>query len=148
MFLLFHTLPRLADVLHIIYIPICFYYFIIRRGWRLTAGVIYIPICFYYFSSGSADITYASPIYIPICFYYFFQSWSCCDKSHPYLHSNMFLLFRIWTTNSRLCVRNLHSNMFLLFLHLWDSISWQLKNLHSNMFLLFLAQPRRANRPM
>ena len=28
----------------------------------------------------------------------------------------MFLLFRIWTTNSRLCVRNLHSNMFLLFL--------------------------------
>ena len=33
-----------------------------------------------------------------------------------HLHSNMFLLFRIWTTNSRLCVRNLHSNMFLLFL--------------------------------
>ena len=76
----------------IIYIPICFYYFIeCAKGEILNANLhsnmfllfpflsrrilrrknIYIPICFYYFWSSPSSVCLVAVIYIPICFYYF-----------------------------------------------------------------------------
>ena len=55
-----------------------------------------------------------------------------------YLHSNMFLLFRITNSIYATYNHNLHSNMFLLFQLLVEQGYTDFENLHSNMFLLFL----------
>ena len=58
-----------------IYIPICFYYFLLTESRRVPCLYIYIPICFYYFNSPSTTSEVYFAIYIPICFYYFQTSW-------------------------------------------------------------------------
>ena len=100
----------------VIYIPICFYYFLLHlfltllhnpdlhsnmfllflgRRCRKCPAIsnIYIPICFYYFRSYHSPFLFTKCIYIPIYFYYFLVRQMLQIQSITKLHSNMFLLF-------------------------------------------------------
>ena len=94
MFLLFLAFGKQADFAEKIYIPICFYYFVLSLSkfleWTneftfqyvsiISLFIkhcvqflieIYIPICFYYFQRNRTRRIDLYVIYIPICFYYF-----------------------------------------------------------------------------
>ena len=103
---------------------------------RQKAFFIYIPICFYYFLVAKHILNRARNLHSNM--FLLFQSHqiqlaqSCQD-----LHSNMFLLFHIAQEIKDIKVNHLHSNMFLLFQRRSFITSFRDFNLHSNMFLLF-----------
>ena len=106
-------------------------------AWSESSSRIYIPICFYYFIlTGKSMLLlkkftfqYVSIISGPdgrliaavTSFTFQYVSIISTLPTNPYtilahLHSNMFLLFHRMTLRLRKMTINLHSNMFLLFL--------------------------------
>ena len=96
MFLLFPFYPLGTHSFQkLIYIPICFYYFLLS-----TSGVCQFLAhlhsnMFLLFPLLPEWMWTCTPIYIPICFYYFDGVDMDIRETQIHLHSNMFLLFQI-----------------------------------------------------
>ena len=116
MFLLFPVLHTTGGILLIIYIPICFYYFL-RSACRASAyNAIYIPICFYYFCNNNqfmknlAKFTFQ---YVSIISWIF----SSFQDFYAQFTFQYVSIISTYFPKIRTGYKNLHSNMFLLFPH-------------------------------
>ena len=86
-----------VEVDFFIYIPLCFYFILIREMRQEAQEIIYIPLCFYFIT---VVITY------PLTFLH-------------NLHSTMLLLYQVPEDRWDRSVCNLHSTMLLLY-HVFD----------------------------
>ena len=101
--------------MHIIYIPLCFYFITQPRRWGRRELKIYIPLCFYFIPCG-----FFFHFSVLFSFTFHYASTLSCQSvrimSRPRnLHSTMLLLYQIGTVQTLEPGQHLHSTMLLLY---------------------------------